>query len=55
MRRFLGPMGGLLPLAASGKLKLQCPSAIIKMRAAVAALKPVRELRPQARGKEDNA
>lgn len=47
MRKFFGPLGGLLPLSAAGHL--QCPSAIIKMRAAVAALKPVRDLRPQVR------
>lgn len=40
-----GPLGGLLPLAASGKLS--CPPAIVAMRAAVAGLKPVRQLRPQ--------
>ena len=39
-------VGGLLPLAAGGHLA--CPAPIVKMRAAVAALKPVRDLRPQA-------
>lgn len=39
-------LGGLLPLAASGKLS--CPPVIVAMRAAVAGLKPVRQLRPQA-------
>ena len=38
--------GGLIPLAAKGHL--QCPTPIVKMRAAIAALKPVRDLRPQA-------
>ena len=45
MRKFFGPLGGLLPLTASGRL--ECPSAIVKMRAVVAGLKPVRDLRPQ--------
>jgi hypothetical protein len=39
-------LGGLIPLTAKGDLA--CPQAIIAMRAAVARLKPVRELRPQA-------
>ncbi|KAL4426147.1 hypothetical protein ABPG77_007429 [Micractinium sp. CCAP 211/92] len=39
-------LGGLIQLSASGHL--QCPAPIVKMRAAVAALKPVRQLRPQA-------
>ncbi|GAB4813761.1 hypothetical protein N2152v2_000807 [Parachlorella kessleri] len=46
LRKFFGPLGGLLPLTASGRL--ECPSAIVKMRAVVAGLKPVRDLRPQA-------
>lgn len=39
-------LGGLIPLAAGGHMT--CPAPIVKMRAAVAALKPVRDLRPQA-------
>lgn len=39
-------LGGLVPLAAGGHL--QCPTPIVRMRAAIAALKPVRQLRPQA-------
>jgi hypothetical protein len=39
-------LGGLIPLAAGGHMS--CPAPIVKMRAAVAALRPVRELRPQA-------
>jgi hypothetical protein len=45
LRRILGPMSGLV---FDGYGKLQCPEAIIKMRAALAATQPVRELRPQA-------
>ena len=45
MRKFLGPAGGLISLHA--KQHLKCPAAIIQLRAAVAKLKPVRELRPQ--------
>jgi len=40
------PIGGLLPLA--GAKGLQCPAAIVSMRAAVARMKAVRHLRPQA-------
>eukprot|EP00890_Picochlorum_soloecismus_P004371 jgi/Picsp_1/4935/NSC_02299-R1_protein len=40
------PIGGLLPLA--GAKSLQCPAAIVSMRAAVARMKAVRRLRPQA-------
>jgi hypothetical protein len=40
------PIGGLLPLA--GAKSLQCPAAIVSMRAAVARMKAVRHLRPQA-------
>lgn len=47
LRKFAGPLGGLLPLGAAAG-RLQCPPAITKMRAAVAALKPVRDLRPHA-------
>lgn len=47
LRKFAGPLGGLLPLGAAVG-RLGCPPAIVKMRAAVAALKPVRDLRPQA-------
>ena len=39
-------LGGLIPLAAKGHL--QCPTPIVKMRAAIAALQPVRDLRPKA-------
>jgi hypothetical protein len=45
MRRLLGPMSGLV---FNSYGKLQCPEPIIKMRAALAATQPVRELRPQA-------
>lgn len=44
--QFKRVLGGLLPLAAGGHLS--CPALIVKMRAAIAALKPVRDLRPQA-------
>lgn len=44
--QFKRVLGGLLPLAAGGHLS--CPAPIVKMRAAIAALKPVRDLRPQA-------
>lgn len=47
MRSTFGPLGGLLPLAAASG-KLTCPPAIVAMRAAIAGLKPVRHLRPQA-------
>jgi hypothetical protein len=47
LRRVFGPLGGLLPaIAASGRL--ECPRAIVAARAAVAALPPVRALRPRA-------
>lgn len=46
MRAYLGPLSALVPLSATGRL--QCPPLIIKMRAAVAGLKPVRDLRPHA-------
>ncbi|KAK9868244.1 hypothetical protein WJX84_007813 [Apatococcus fuscideae] len=41
-----GPLGGLVPLGAKGELA--CPPAIVAARAFVAALPPVRELRPKA-------
>lgn len=47
MRSTFGPLGGLLPLAAASG-KLTCPPAIVAMRTAIAGLKPVRHLRPQA-------
>ena len=40
-----GPLGGLVPLGAKGELA--CPPAIVAARAFVAALPPVRELRPK--------
>lgn len=47
MSRFLrNPMGGIIALGA-GKT-LQCPPAIVSMRAAVARMKAVRDLRPHA-------
>ena len=45
MRGVFGPLRGLLPLSAAGRL--QCPAAITALRAAVAGLKPVRDLRPR--------
>jgi hypothetical protein len=45
LRKMLGPMAGLV---FNSYGKLQCPAPIIKMRAALAATQPVRELRPQA-------
>ncbi len=45
MRKVLGP---LAPLVFNPKGHLQCPEAIVRARAALAATKPVRELRPQA-------
>ena len=45
MRRVLG---GLMPLAVASAGRMECPAAIVQMRAAVAALKPVKLLRPQA-------
>lgn len=45
LRKMLGPMAGLV---FNSYGKLQCPTPIIKMRAALAATQPVRELRPQA-------
>ncbi|KAK9812716.1 hypothetical protein WJX72_002560 [[Myrmecia] bisecta] len=44
LRKFK-PLGGLIALKSKGQL--QCPAAIIKLRAAVARLKPIRELRPK--------
>jgi hypothetical protein len=35
-----------MPLSAAGHVR--CPPAVVAMRTAVAALKPVRDLRPQA-------
>lgn len=43
--RITNPLGGLLAMSAKGQLK--CPEAIVRMRATVARMKPVRELRPQ--------
>jgi hypothetical protein len=45
MRKLLGP---LAPMVFNPKGHLQCPEAIVRARAALAATKPVRELRPQA-------
>lgn len=45
MRKLLGP---LAPIVFNPQGHLQCPEAIVKARAALAATKPVRELRPQA-------
>lgn len=45
MRKIMGP---LAPLVFNPKGYLQCPEPIVKARAALAATKPVRELRPQA-------
>ena len=39
------PLGGLLAMSVKGQLR--CPDAIVRMRATVARMKPVRELRPQ--------
>ena len=39
-------VAGLVPLSARGELA--CPQAIVAARAAVARLRPVRELRPRA-------
>lgn len=46
----LPPPPGGKPVGAKFKLKLTCPSAIIKMRAAFAATPPIRLLRPQEFG-----
>lgn len=46
LRKFVEPLGGLIPLSAAGKL--QCPSVIIKARSALAKTKAIRELRPKA-------
>lgn len=48
MRRYFGDsiVGGLLPLAANGRL--ECPRAVVAMRSAIAGLKPVRLVRPQS-------
>lgn len=51
MRKFIEPLGGLLPLGSAMLRKLQgmeCPRAIIAARAAVARTEAVRQLRPQA-------
>lgn len=40
------PLGGLLAMSAKGQLR--CPDAVVRLRATVARMKPVRELRPQA-------
>eukprot|EP00197_Chlamydomonas_leiostraca_P011322 CAMPEP_0202866116 /NCGR_PEP_ID=MMETSP1391-20130828/7207_1 /ASSEMBLY_ACC=CAM_ASM_000867 /TAXON_ID=1034604 /ORGANISM="Chlamydomonas leiostraca, Strain SAG 11-49" /LENGTH=381 /DNA_ID=CAMNT_0049546037 /DNA_START=20 /DNA_END=1165 /DNA_ORIENTATION=+ len=45
MRKVLGP---LAPIIFNPKGHLQCPEPIIRARAALAATKPVKELRPQA-------
>ncbi|KAG2438047.1 hypothetical protein HXX76_005659 [Chlamydomonas incerta] len=45
LRRALGPLAGIVFNKAG---QLACPEPIIKMRAALAATRPVRELRPQA-------
>ena len=45
LRGMAKPLGGLLALSAKGQYK--CPEAVVRMRAAVARLKPVRTLRPQ--------
>lgn len=45
MRKALGPLAGLV---FDKRGNLSCPEPIVKMRAALAATKPVRELRPQA-------
>lgn len=39
------PLGGLLAMSAKGQLR--CPDAVVRLRATVARMKPVRELRPQ--------
>ncbi len=44
MRKVLGP---LAPIIFNPKGHLQCPEVIVQARAALAATKPVRELRPQ--------
>ncbi|GLC35890.1 hypothetical protein PLESTF_001236800 [Pleodorina starrii] len=45
LRRALGPLAGVV---FNKHGQLSCPEPIIKMRAALAATRPVRELRPQA-------
>ncbi|KAG2450667.1 hypothetical protein HYH02_004507 [Chlamydomonas schloesseri] len=45
LRRALGPLAGIVFNKAG---QLSCPEPIVKMRAALAATRPVRELRPQA-------
>lgn len=45
MRTFLGPLSGLV---FNSYGKLTCPEPIVRMRAALAATVPVRELRPRA-------
>ena len=49
MRKFIEPLGTALPLAlgsASG-VRLHCPRAVVAMRAAIAKLQVVRDLRPK--------
>lgn len=47
MRKFIEPLGGLLPLIERQFRHMQCPSAIVAARAAVAKTAAVRQLRPQ--------
>lgn len=47
MRKFIEPLGGLLPLIQQHTQHLKCPSAIVVARAAVAKTAAVRQLRPQ--------
>lgn len=47
MRKFIEPLGGLLPLIQQHTQHLKCPSAIVAARAAVAKTAAVRQLRPQ--------
>lgn len=47
MRGYLEPLGALLP-AVTAAGRLECPVLITRLRAAVAALRPVRGLRPQS-------
>lgn len=47
MRKFIEPLGGLLPLIERHVRSMQCPSAIVAARAAVAKTAAVRQLRPQ--------
>jgi len=48
LRGMAKPLAGLLASTAKAKGQYKCPEAVIRMRAAVAGLKPVRLLRPQA-------